>query len=70
MVTDGLSTAEIYKLLTNDLINTIASGEVIRNNHTEKSTRLVIKGSGNEAILIKSNGINGWLLTGFKLMNR
>lgn len=67
MTKDGLNIEEVYKLLTKDLVNTIASGEVIRNNQTEKSTRLVIKVSGNEAVLIKSKGGNGWLLTGFKV---
>jgi GGDEF domain-containing protein len=67
MVKDGLTTDEVYKLLTKDLVKTIASGQIIRNNQTEKSSRLVIKGDGNEAVLVKSKGENGWLLTGFKI---
>lgn len=67
MTSDGMTESEVYRLLTKDLVKTIASGEVIRSSETEKSTRLVIRGDDNEAVLVKSKSGNGWVVTGFKL---
>jgi hypothetical protein len=67
MTSDGMTESEVYRLLTKDLVKTIASGEVIRSSETEKSTRLVIRGDDNEAVLVKSKSGNGWIVTGFKL---
>ncbi len=67
MERDGLTSDEVYSLLTKDLIETIATGNVIRKDETTRSLRIVIKGTGNEAVLVKSTGSNGWLLTGFEV---
>lgn len=55
------------QLFTKNLVKTIASGEVIRRSEKDKSTRLVIRGYNNEAVLFKSKAGNGWVVTGFKL---
>lgn len=67
MAKDGLSVNDVYKLLTKDLVDTIASGEVIRKQEIPVSTKLVVAKGDYEAILVKNKGNNGWLLTGWKL---
>lgn len=67
MERDGLTTSEVYRLLTNDIVETIADGETVRRSDANEASRLAIRGKGNEAILVRQNGGNGWLLTGFEL---
>jgi hypothetical protein len=67
MTKDGLSVNDIYKLLTKDLVNTIASGKIIRQSQISNNQQMVIAKGDYEAILVKNKGNNGWLLTGWKL---
>lgn len=57
-----MSTDEVYRLLTNCTVETIR-----RNTHAA-TTQIVIRGDGNEVILVRNKGNNGWLLTGFELV--
>lgn len=64
---DGLSADELYKLLTEDLIETIAKGSVTKTAEIGMSKNIHIENNGYRSVLVKNNSTNNWLLTGFKL---
>lgn len=67
MAVDGLSQDDAVRLLTEDIVRTIAEGSEIRRNKFGPSLRVVLEFGGSEAVLVRRNGGNGWLLTGFKV---
>lgn len=54
------------KMLAQDMVNAIAQGVEIRRAEFGKSTRVVLRLKGHEAVLIRNKGSNSWLLTGFE----
>lgn len=66
---DNMSYQEATKMLTHDIVETIAKGEVTQNQYNEKAkeNRIHIEHSGYRAVLIKKKGNNGWMLTAFEL---
>ena len=63
---DKMSYADVVKMLTQDVVNTIAKGSVIREITRETTQRLTIT-HGNIIIhLIKNAGSNAWLLSGYE----
>ena len=56
---------DAVRLLTRDMVNTIAKGVEIRRNEFDKSIRAVVQYGGFEAVLVRRDGANSWLLTGF-----
>lgn len=64
---DGLTERAATKLLTEDLVDVIASGTTIRRTDIERASRLVIRKGAVEAILTRNNSTNGWLLSGYEI---
>lgn len=62
---DGYSEAEAIKLLDH-IVEVIASGSILRESKTGKSTQRVLKYNEYEAVLAKANGSNAWMVTGWK----
>lgn len=66
MESDGMSLADVQRMLTDKVVETIASGEEVRRAESGLATRLVLDHKGNEAVLVKRKGANGWLLTAYE----
>ena len=66
---DGMSRDDVVKMLTQDMVETIARGSVHKHvvSPNGKSERLQLRHNGYEANLIKNAGNNAWLLTGYEL---
>lgn len=66
---DGMSYDQVTKMLTSDIVETIAKGSVaghwVRNEG--KSESIQIDYNGHRAGLIRNKGSNAWLLTAFEL---
>ncbi|MDO4698258.1 MAG: hypothetical protein Q4A60_06240 [Pasteurellaceae bacterium] len=66
---DGMSYQDATRMLTNEIVETIAKGQIqnhwIRNDG--KSESVQIDYNGYRAGLVRNAGSNGWLLTAFKL---
>lgn len=66
---DDMSYSDVTKMLTNNIVETIAKGEVKQNQYNEKAkeNRIQLEYNGHRAVLIKKQGNNGWVLTAFEL---
>lgn len=66
---DSMSYAQATKMLTQDIVETVAKGNITQNQYNEKAkeNRIHIEHNGYRAVLIKKKGNNSWLLTGFEL---
>nr|WP_314741337.1 LPD23 domain-containing protein [uncultured Haemophilus sp.] len=66
---DGMSYEQVVRMLTQDIVETIAKGRV----HKEailpdgKVKNVQLDYNGHRAVLIKKKGNNGWILTAFEL---
>ena len=63
---DKMSYADVVKMLTQDVVNTIAKGSVIREITRETTQRLTITHANIIIHLIKNAGSNAWLLSGYE----
>ena len=66
---DGMSYDQVVRMLTQDIVDTIAKGKVYKEatlpNGKVKNVQLDY--NGHRAVLIKKKGNNGWILTAFEL---
>ena len=65
MTADKMTKAEVIKMLTVDIIDTIAQGKTIKHTIADKGERLQVQYNGHQATLVKRKGGNAWVLTGF-----
>ena len=63
---DKMSYADVVKMLTQDVVSTIAKGSVIREITRETTQRLTITHANIIIHLIKNAGSNAWLLSGYE----
>ena len=63
---DNMTYQEVVKMLTIDIVETIAKGITQRKTERGLSARLNVAYDNHEASLIKRKGSNAWLLTAFK----
>jgi hypothetical protein len=68
MQQDGMTETEAVRFATGDLVSTIAQGSEIRRNESGQSLRVVVRNNDTEAILVRRDGSNTWVLTGFRLL--
>jgi len=66
MESDEMSLADVQRMLVDKVVETIASGEEVRRAESGLAMRLVLNHKGNEAVLVKRKGANGWLLTAYE----
>jgi len=64
---DGMSRKDAERLLTDRLVQTIASGTEAQRIESGGSVNLRLQHNGDMAILVKNPGSNSWLLTGFEI---
>ena len=66
---DKMSYADVVKMLTQDVVNTIALGETYKQFYSAdgKNTSLKIRHKGYETNLIKRIGSNAWIITAYEL---
>ncbi|WP_219843702.1 MuF-C-terminal domain-containing protein [Haemophilus haemolyticus] len=66
---DGMSYEQVTKMLTRDIVDTIAKGSIVGHwvRNDGKSESIQIDHNGYRAGLIRNKGSNAWLLTAFEL---
>ena len=66
---DKMSYADVVKMLTQDVVSTIALGETYKQFYSSdgKNTSLKIRHKGYETNLIKRIGSNAWIITAYEL---
>ena len=64
---DNMTKEEVVKMLTNQIVETIAQGETVAQTNVGNSAVLKIDYNGYRASLVKNKGSNAWLLTAFEL---
>ncbi|MDO5651031.1 MAG: PLxRFG domain-containing protein [Moraxella sp.] len=65
---DGMSHADVVRMLTNDVVGVIARGSVIDEQLREDGTRVLkVKHNGYFTALRKAKGSNAWIITAFEL---
>ncbi|ANB91483.1 hypothetical protein MOVS_05240 [Moraxella ovis] len=69
---DGMDYREVTRMLTEDIVKTIALGVEYKRNIAPdgKSSVLKIRHNGYEANLVKNLGNNAWVLTGYELHDK
>ena len=55
-------------MLSQRVVDTIASGTEVRRAEVVGGTRLVLEHAGNDAVLVRQRGSNSWVLTAFDRM--
>lgn len=68
MESDGMSLENVQRMLLDKVVETIAAGTEVRRTESGLATRLVLDHNGNEAVLVKRKGANGWLLTAYEMV--
>jgi len=68
MESDGMSLEDVQRMLLDKVVETIAAGTEVRRAESGLATRLVLDHNGNEAVLVKRKGANGWLLTAYEMV--
>ncbi|WP_260675334.1 PLxRFG domain-containing protein [Comamonas aquatica] len=68
MESDGMSLEDVQRMLLDKVVETIAAGTEVRRTESGLATRLVLDHNGNEAVLVKRKGANGWLLTAYEMV--
>jgi hypothetical protein len=68
MESDGMSLEDVQRMLLDKVVETIATGTEVRRAESGLATRLVLDHNGNEAVLVKRKGANGWLLTAYEMV--
>lgn len=66
---DGMSYEQVTKMLTQDIVDTIAKGEIQKDitSPDGKIKNIQLDYNGHRAVLVKKMGNNGWVLTAFEL---
>jgi hypothetical protein len=64
---DGMTLEQATRLLTQDMVNTIALGREAKRQGTGGRVKLALEHAGYRAVLVQQQGSNGWMLTGFEL---
>ena len=66
MGSDGMSRDEVVRMLTQDVVETIAKGATERRSESGNAIRLYVSHQGNAVSLVKQKGSNSWVLTAFQ----
>ena len=66
MGSDGMSRDEVVRMLTQDVVETIAKGATERRSESGNAIRLYVNHQGNAVSLVKQKGSNSWVLTAFQ----
>lgn len=67
---DGMDYREVTRMLTEDIVKTIALGTQTKEYNQGKSTSLHIEYMGYRASLIKTKGSNSWVINAFELFDK
>lgn len=65
---DGMSNQDVVRMLTNNVVETIAKGEIVhqKRNDKFKEDRITIDFDKYRVALLKRDGGNAWIITGFE----
>lgn len=63
---DGMTALQVMRMLRDDIVETIARGETTRRVEVKNVTRVTVVHQDAEAQLVRRDGANGWLLTGYE----
>ena len=66
MGSDGMSRDEVVRMLTQDVVETIAKGATEQRSESGNAIRLYVNHQGNAVSLVKQKGSNSWVLTAFQ----
>ncbi|OOH91830.1 hypothetical protein BMT54_01605 [Pasteurellaceae bacterium 15-036681] len=66
MAVDGMTEQDVTRFLIEDVTDTIAKGQVSRENVFGKTRTVELVHNGNEVRVTKKEGNNAWIVTGFK----
>ncbi len=64
---DGMTEAEEIRLLTENIVSAIARGATVRRSEVTPVARVAVQYQGTEVSLVRRNGANGWVITGFNV---
>ena len=68
MGSDGMSRDAVVRMLTQNVVETIAKGATERRSESGNAIRLYVNHQGNAVSLVKQKGSNSWVLTAFQEM--
>lgn len=66
MGSDGMSRDAVVRMLTQNVVETIAKGATERRSESGNAIRLYVNHQGNAVSLVKQKGSNSWVLTAFQ----
>ncbi|ROH88014.1 PLxRFG domain-containing protein [Pseudomethylobacillus aquaticus] len=66
-IKDGLTVDQVYQLLTERIVDAVATGNLVRVREFQVSRQVVLEKNGYEAVLVRNKGSNGWVLSGWKV---
>ncbi|MCA8017724.1 LPD38 domain-containing protein [Burkholderia metallica] len=67
MTKDGLTEDQATRMLVGPMVETIARGETVKRSEIQKNVRLDVRYDGHKVVLVRRDGGNGWIVTGFEL---
>lgn len=65
-VKDGMTEGAVVRMLLDDIVQTIGEGTATRQVSVGNVQRVTVRKNGTEVQLVRRDGANGWLLTGYE----